>query len=77
MGSLTSWHPYLAVAGESQVGIHTAGLTEGTGRDLGVITQLMQLILLTFSKIQLALNGDSELVLLEPQGELHGGTILW
>jgi hypothetical protein len=56
---------------------HTAGLTEGTGRDLGVISQLMQLVLLIFSKNQLALKGYRELVLLEPLGELHGGTTLW
>jgi hypothetical protein len=77
MRALTSWHPYLAVAGELQAEIHTTGLTEGTGRDLGVIIQLMQLVHLIFSKNQLSLKGDSDLVLLERQGELHGGTILW
>lgn len=75
MRALTSWHLYLAVAGGSQVETHTAGLTEGTGRGLGVTTWAYQLILLISSKVQLTLKGGSELLLFE--GEPHGGTILW
>jgi hypothetical protein len=74
--ALTSWHPCLPVAGESLPEIHT-GLIEDKGRGLGVTTQLTLLILLIFSKIQLALRRASGLVLFRLVAELHVGTILW